>query len=257
MNLATQTQPTRLTLPSRARVFDWILKFWVPRTGRLLPESNTTRLKYRSRSPTERSSRVQPTLLKLCIPGSFEPKIASRRLTHQASRSPPRSSLSTHSHGFEGSRIESFIRLTIGYSYKLLLRAPRWLNRREPPDPKAALLNRPGEPSQPPMNPSVTGLDAPNRPATHPPTQPDEPTMSQSGYRGPWVWYPRAFQRESRLALARLPPHEGAWGTKGACMRICTNMRPKKVVWEMIWASQKLYSSSNKHVQKRCCVISL
>ena len=65
MNLATQTQPTRLTLPSRARVFDWILKFWVPRTGRLLPESNTTRLKYRSRSPTERSSRVQPTLLKL------------------------------------------------------------------------------------------------------------------------------------------------------------------------------------------------
>jgi hypothetical protein len=45
-------------------VFDWILKFWVPRTGRLLPESNTTRLKYRSRSPTERSSRVQPTLLK-------------------------------------------------------------------------------------------------------------------------------------------------------------------------------------------------
>ena len=57
-------EPTRLTLPSRARVFDWILKFWVPRTGRLLPESNTTRLKYRSRSPTERSSRVQPALLK-------------------------------------------------------------------------------------------------------------------------------------------------------------------------------------------------
>ena len=57
-------EPTRLTLPSRARVFDWILKFWVPRTGRLLPESDTTRLKYRSRSPTERSSRVQPTLLK-------------------------------------------------------------------------------------------------------------------------------------------------------------------------------------------------
>ena len=225
-------------------MFDWILKFWVPPHRRDSSRSQTrTRLKYRSRSPTERSSRVQPTLLKQ------NPRFVKtiNRFTQADPSSEPLATAidwfsANHSHGFEGSRIESFIRLTIGYSYKLLLRAPRWLNQREPPGPKAALLNRPGEPSQPPMKPSVTGLDAPNRPATHPPTQPDEPARSQSGYeaRGPRPvgWVPEGFsagRADSRLRACLLMKVRG-----GQRRRVCqkrTKTRPQTglcvVRWEL------------------------
>ena len=127
-------------------------------------------------------------------PLKINPRTASRRLTHHASRSPPSSRRGAYS-GFEGSRIESFIRLTIGYSYKLLLRAHRRLNRREPPGPKAALLMRPGASSRRPMKPSVASLAAPRRTATHPPTQPDDRSFDRPGTEARGFNYPRAFQR--------------------------------------------------------------
>ena len=54
------------------------------------------------------------------------------------------------------------------------------------------------------MKPSVQSLAAPSHSATHPPTQPDEPVEDRSGYRGPWVHYPRAFQRVMR-GLVKTP----------------------------------------------------
>ena len=82
-------EPTRLTLPSRARVIDWMF-FWVPRDDSTLP------------GLTDTVSAPFPKPYSEVLPGAtnapearrplkINPRTASRRLTHHASRSPPSS----------------------------------------------------------------------------------------------------------------------------------------------------------------------